>query len=357
MLFRKLFILFFLLSTIISKSQYIVSEKHTHANSLDSNEILEMFMDSRQFLWVTTKYGIYIKDMGRFKLSSRFKEIKFNNVYDIFEDKNNDLWFASYGRGVAYFDGSKIIQYTEKEGLVSDLVSNITSHKDNIYIGGNNGISVINPSNYSIKKIYPTEGKKKNFEVVTFIVIHNKIYACTKNDGVYEINNEKLKLVYHPGEILNSYTYGNKVIFSSKYGNKIINLHEFFNNTPKENSNELPLIWDYDRISKSKYWMVTHDIISSSGGIVEFNGKELNSISNSLELGTILPNRIVYDKYNDIAYVSTLDQGLMRFVLNTPYKYYPTDHAVIECIESAFGNDYILSSNGLYINNTSNSCK
>lgn len=350
MLFRKLFILFLLLSTIISKSQYIVSEKYTHANSLDSNEILEMFMDSRQFLWVTTKYGIYIKDMGRFKLSSRFKEIKFNNVYDIFEDKNNDLWFASYGRGVAYFDGSKIIQYTEKEGLVSDLVSNITSHKDNIYIGGNNGISVINPSNKSIQKIYPTSSDKKQFEVVAFIKIDNKLFACTKFHGVFEIKDNRLVLAYYPGEIQSSYTYGNNIIFSNKNGIKILSNQDFFNRKYQDYTTHFPIIWDYDLISKDKYWMVTHDETSSSGSILEFDGTNLKNINKSLELGSIVPNRIVYDKYNDIAYVSTIDQGLMRFVLNTPYKYYPTDNAIIECIEEAFGKDYILSSNGLYVN-------
>ncbi|QTV05601.1 sensor histidine kinase [Faecalibacter bovis] len=351
MQFLRLFILsIFILTGINVKAQYIVSEKYMDGNSLDSNEILDMYMDSRQFLWVTTKYGIYIKDMGKFKLLKRFKEIKFNNVYDIFEDKNNNIWFASYGHGVARFDGSKVVHLTEKNGLVSDLVSKIITHDGKIYAAGVNGISIINMDDFSIKKIEQKSTTKRNFHVITFFELGKKLYACTKYHGVFEVTDNELKFVYDSGEILNSYSYRNNVIFSSIKGIKILSNTEFLNNVPKENSVELPIIWDYEKVANNKIWMVTHDIVSSAGGILEFDGTSMKSITSELNLADIVPNRIVYDKFNNVAYISTLNQGLMRFVFNTPYKYYPTDHSSVESIKEFQSKEYLITSNGLYVN-------
>ena len=43
----------------------------------------------------------------------------------IFQDKLNRYWFASNGGGVYCYDGQFLIQYTSKDGLISDFVLNI----------------------------------------------------------------------------------------------------------------------------------------------------------------------------------------------------------------------------------------
>lgn len=48
----------------------------------------------------------------------------------IFEDKENNIWFASNGNGVFKYDGITIINYTEKHGLASNFVWMIAASKD-----------------------------------------------------------------------------------------------------------------------------------------------------------------------------------------------------------------------------------
>jgi len=49
-----------------------------------------------------------------------------SQVNSIFEDSRGFLWFATQGGGVARFDGSKFLQYEEKEGLAGQIATCIT---------------------------------------------------------------------------------------------------------------------------------------------------------------------------------------------------------------------------------------
>lgn len=63
-------------------------------------------------------------------------------IWDIFEDKSGNFWFASDGGGVTRYDGRTFLHYTENEGLVSNYVRKIIQDKDgNLWFGTINGIS------------------------------------------------------------------------------------------------------------------------------------------------------------------------------------------------------------------------
>lgn len=43
----------------------------------------------------------------------------------VLQDKNEKYWFATYGEGVYYLDGKNLFQFTDKDGLYSNFVSEI----------------------------------------------------------------------------------------------------------------------------------------------------------------------------------------------------------------------------------------
>ena len=51
-------------------------------------------------------------------------------IRGIFQDSKNNLWFASNGNGIFKYDGTTIINYTEKHGLSSDYVWMVKEGKD-----------------------------------------------------------------------------------------------------------------------------------------------------------------------------------------------------------------------------------
>jgi ligand-binding sensor domain-containing protein len=58
------------------------------------------------------------------------------NIRSIFQDKNGNYWFGTNGAGVYRYDGSTLIQFTEKEGLSNNQVQSIQEDDSgNIWFG------------------------------------------------------------------------------------------------------------------------------------------------------------------------------------------------------------------------------
>lgn len=60
----------------------------------------------------------------------------------VFQAKNNDYWFGSNDRGVYRYDGKSLVNFTTKDGLVSDRIRGVQEDKSgNIYFTTYEGIS------------------------------------------------------------------------------------------------------------------------------------------------------------------------------------------------------------------------
>ena len=60
-------------------------------------------------------------------------------------DHNGNLWFASNGGGIFFFEGKTFTNYTKKDGLNSNQVfSIIEDNKNNLWYGTQNGLTKYN---------------------------------------------------------------------------------------------------------------------------------------------------------------------------------------------------------------------
>ncbi len=63
-------------------------------------------------------------------------------IWKIYQDSKDHYWFGSNGNGVFHYDGKKLIQFTGKDGLVSNTIRSIKGdHLGNVYIGTPGGVS------------------------------------------------------------------------------------------------------------------------------------------------------------------------------------------------------------------------
>lgn len=134
--------------------------------NLGSDKALSLFLDSEQLLWVGTKGGgvsvapieNIISRKGTFSTflhdSKNPHSLSYNDVYDIFEDSNGNMWFAT-GSGVNKLEIdrtkkreeqiksiSTFQEINEQEGLPGGLVYTITSDDcGSLWFGTNKGLS------------------------------------------------------------------------------------------------------------------------------------------------------------------------------------------------------------------------
>ncbi|TPV35373.1 hypothetical protein FJ651_00175 [Paucihalobacter ruber] len=73
-----------------------------------------------------------------------------NKIWVIYQDSNEQYWFGSNGNGIYHFDGEKIKQFTEENGLVSNQIRGIQENKaGSIFIETPEGISVFDGTSFT----------------------------------------------------------------------------------------------------------------------------------------------------------------------------------------------------------------
>lgn len=347
---RKLFIFFSILFYHLGYAQSIVADQYTSDSGLDSNEILKIFQDSRQTLWVTTRYGTYVKDMNHFRRIDRFNEIQFSNVRDIKEDQNKNLWFASYGHGIVFFNGSVTKLLTEKDGLLTNRFQNLYLFKNKIYAGGYKGVVSIDPNTFEIKNYHVPPSFKHTIDINSFVEMKGELFITTLNHGVFRVDENGLQQFSYFTPILSSFSFDDKILFSSNKGVTIFNQNQLLTDKTIFREREFPVIWDYSPVKyPNNKWVITSDLISGTGRIFKNVGREFRDITKEVGISSDFPRGIVYDKYNNVVYISTLDKGLYRLLLNMPFEYYPFGKRQVIRVVSVPYTDYLLTPRELHI--------
>jgi len=55
------------------------------------------------------------------------------NIFIIFQDKDNNYWFESDGKGVYHYDGKTIIHLSTKDGLSNNHIREIQQDKSETF--------------------------------------------------------------------------------------------------------------------------------------------------------------------------------------------------------------------------------
>jgi len=126
---------------------------------LPHNFIRCLFIDRIGKLWISTRSNIltYIINDKIFKvqLSSGSGVL---TLGPISEDENSQIWVGSIGNGVFRVDADSIINFTTKEGLLSNYCYSLIFDDDkNLWIGHKGGLSRIRTTDFSVKPVNQIE--------------------------------------------------------------------------------------------------------------------------------------------------------------------------------------------------------
>lgn len=88
-----------------------------------------------------------IETRSRYHTEESGKSVKGYNpnfVLSIAIDSNNNKWFGTWGAGISRFDGNRWKNYTVKDGLAGNFISDITIDKDGkVWAATDGGVSVL----------------------------------------------------------------------------------------------------------------------------------------------------------------------------------------------------------------------
>ena len=171
-------------------------------NSLIDDETFCLFKDSSGLIWVGTYSGISIFNPNNnfyyFKSNPYDKNsLSGNIIHGIYEDNDNTLWVGTNEDGVNIINGD-IINHLNKENsnLISNLIEDITGFNNYVFIGTNEGLSVlekINDKNHTITNYTDKDGLPSN--KIRSLFIDSKGYLWIGTDkglAILDVYNKKI---------------------------------------------------------------------------------------------------------------------------------------------------------------------
>lgn len=133
----------------------VYKHENNDPESISSNVINGIYLDSRNNLWITTENGLNLYDRknDNFKKFTSNEGLPTNVIYSILEDDKGDLW-VSTSNGIARMNGEtkEVKTYNMANGLLSDQFNYSSAYKaadGTMYFGSVDGMISFNPENFT----------------------------------------------------------------------------------------------------------------------------------------------------------------------------------------------------------------
>nr|WP_315199233.1 histidine kinase [uncultured Flavobacterium sp.] len=347
------------MSTFFLEAQYKPSKNYNTADGLPNNAVRSLFLDKNSDLWIGTENGISKLENGSFTNLLLPKTITNNSCWDITQDTIGNMWFASYGGGVYKFDGKKITVFNRKNGLPIDRTRKLLAYKNNIYIGTELGVAIIDIKTNKLtvpKGILPHFGV---FLVSDFFVYNNEIYFSATNEGLFKIaykNNIpviepvfKFQFTYSLGFYDNTIFSGNKGFVDSF---KIQNL--ILGKTASKSYGK-SIVWDFAKDKYNTLYAAAWGVFDLSGGLYSISNDKMTNISEQYGIDSKSLLNVVFSPKKDILYVGSKDKGIYEILLDKTIDYNPFGNKSIVDFETLETKKIILHQDGISFLDTKNS--
>lgn len=296
------------LQITLSYAQTIKLENYTVRNGLPSQCVYSIDQDTFGFIWIGTMSGLVRYDGKEFINFSVKDGLNDNEILKVFIDKRNQLWlFDMYGFNVySIYDGFNIrIQHLKKIESPHAPVC-IEEIGDSIAIYFNTTLDLYNVNNLSIHTrfennknlYYKQKSVTKVWNYDTYNTLHN-----TKNKSTIKFQN-----IISP---LNE-EYNKQNLFFLDYTNKLLISYDIVNN-------KLHTSVTIDKSVRSKCIDQNGNIILSTDNGVEIYSHQLHN-SNQHILEGYLINFIFEDNRGNY-WIATANDGLFLYRKNNMYSY------------------------------------
>lgn len=276
-------------NAIDSNQNIEVVSKVASSDKQISGVVRKVYQDKKGNLWLGSQGGAFFYDgTSLYYLDGIKSETgKRVTIKDITEDKEGNIWFG-HTDGVSKYNGKSVINYYEKDGLISnDVWSILMDSKGKLWIGTIKGVSVFDGEKF--KPFDIPEGKPDNTRGITSAKIVHCIMEDSKgkmwfgtNGGAYIYDGKSLSNISEKDGLCNNNI--NNILEDKKgniwFGTTHNGVCSFdgktFTNVSIQNILEGKEIWSMHRDKSDNIWVTGKHL-----GAYRFNGETVESFNES----------------------------------------------------------------------------
>lgn len=336
---------------VYCSAQYKPSINYTTSNGLPNNAVRALFLDKNEDLWIGTENGISKLENGAFSNLILPKKITNNSCWNIAQDRNGALWFASYGGGVYKYDGLQFTVFDKQKGLPSLRTRKVLAHNDKIYVGTELGVAIIDIKTNAVvvpKGIVTHFGV---FIVTDFVVYKNVVYFSTANEGIFKIvtNNNKIKVVpIHQFKYAYSLGLFEGTLLSANKGFlQSFPMESLIKHKPTLKSLGQSTFWDFAVDSDSNMYAAAWGVFDNSGGLYTIANNQMKNISELYGIDSKNLLNVLHARKKNILYVGSKDKGIYEIQLDKTINYNPFENKSIVDFTTIGAQKVILHQDGI----------
>ena len=144
----------------------VTNQDRVIQNKITNTRIYSIYQDFDGLIWMGSIKGIFLVEPDS-TIPFEFSDSSFNvpfNISDIIQSNDSTIWVSTQNSGVLKIKNQKIEDvYNEDVGLSSNLCKSLyVDPQQNIWIGTNAGLNILNPSSEEIKLVNKTKGLPSN---------------------------------------------------------------------------------------------------------------------------------------------------------------------------------------------------
>jgi signal transduction histidine kinase/ligand-binding sensor domain-containing protein/DNA-binding response OmpR family regulator len=191
---------------------HINNQDNSFVSGLKSNNVQEVFFDSKQNLWLAVwNEGIFFLKKGTNTFvnysTKNTKGLSSDRIFSIAEDSKGNIWIATYLKGLCYFDSSKNAFFEcnskpfQDHLLTSSFVRKVfVDSDDTIWLGTTKGLFAVHKTEntfsvFSIKNKTSRGLNNNRNTILSIFESKNKlIWVGTDGSGLFNYNKKTKKI-------------------------------------------------------------------------------------------------------------------------------------------------------------------
>lgn len=156
--------------------------------------VTSIFEDGNSRLWLAVNgHGVSCYQNENFSNAPLFKILEKEVVTSILQDREGSYWFSTLNSGVYFTPSLSFMNFTQKDGLLSDKISKIACSNSDIWVGYNDGFVSRIGKDGSIKHFVNGKGKTTYVKGLTLIDDDQSVLVCS--DILYRIKHDRVESV------------------------------------------------------------------------------------------------------------------------------------------------------------------
>ncbi len=309
--------LMLILIGLLLQAQRYPYNQFTTLDGLPSNSVRSSLIDSRNWFWVGTDAGIVRYKNGGFISDPRLDTLNGMQVWAIAEDNNNNLWFGTYGNGLARFSGDSLVWFnSHNSALPNDYVRILKFLPENkqMLIGGKEMFAIYEGTELTNLNLPPLNFSR---QFVDFVEVNDTVYGLCGdvNSFITYLPAEK-KIISSPRSIYKEkrawsgiVTTSNEIYFGFDRDSY------YYKSADKEYVKKgIGQVFEWFEDPEGNVWAAAWKA-EGPGGLFRFRKGEMIHFSKYLGIDEINGWGLEYDYTNQCLWFLSLDKGLIQIPL------------------------------------------